>query len=143
MGVPMRGRFQTGGPSLALPRVGGKEPGGHTDVVFFCKRWILMSQCQSETQLPHFYHLTCLLSIRHSPKVVKAASQVLNSMWQYRDLRSLYKKVRFALPSWSLVHTDPEPKDKISGHSQVHYRYGKCLSNSPSDGNTTKKQDSQ
>ncbi|XP_023820653.1 catenin delta-2 isoform X6 [Oryzias latipes] len=29
---------------------------------------------------------------RHSPKVVKAASQVLNSMWQYRDLRSLYKK---------------------------------------------------
>lgn len=31
---------------------------------------------------------------RHSPKVVKAASQVLNSMWQYRDLRSLYKKVK-------------------------------------------------
>jgi len=30
---------------------------------------------------------------RHTPKVVKAASQVLNSMWQYRDLRSLYKKV--------------------------------------------------
>lgn len=30
---------------------------------------------------------------RHSPKVVKAASQVLNSMWQYRDLRNLYKKV--------------------------------------------------
>ncbi|KAG8572193.1 hypothetical protein GDO81_011967 [Engystomops pustulosus] len=30
--------------------------------------------------------------LEHSPKVVKAASQVLNSMWQYRDLRSLYKK---------------------------------------------------
>uniref|UniRef100_A0A8C8G3L8 Uncharacterized protein n=1 Tax=Oncorhynchus tshawytscha TaxID=74940 RepID=A0A8C8G3L8_ONCTS len=30
---------------------------------------------------------------KHTPKVVKAASQVLNSMWQYRDLRSLYKKV--------------------------------------------------
>uniref|UniRef100_A0A3Q2Z4X7 Catenin (cadherin-associated protein), delta 2b n=1 Tax=Hippocampus comes TaxID=109280 RepID=A0A3Q2Z4X7_HIPCM len=29
---------------------------------------------------------------KHSPKVMKAASQVLNSMWQYRDLRSLYKK---------------------------------------------------
>ncbi|XP_039610328.1 catenin delta-2 isoform X3 [Polypterus senegalus] len=29
---------------------------------------------------------------KHSPKVVKAASQVLNSMWQYRDLRNLYKK---------------------------------------------------
>uniref|UniRef100_A0A673AW81 Catenin (cadherin-associated protein), delta 2b n=1 Tax=Sphaeramia orbicularis TaxID=375764 RepID=A0A673AW81_9TELE len=27
-------------------------------------------------------------------KWVKAASQVLNSMWQYRDLRSLYKKVK-------------------------------------------------
>ncbi|KAJ8010839.1 hypothetical protein DPEC_G00079290 [Dallia pectoralis] len=29
---------------------------------------------------------------KHSAKVVKAASQVLCSMWQYRDLRSLYKK---------------------------------------------------
>uniref|UniRef100_A0AAZ3QY97 Catenin delta-2-like n=1 Tax=Oncorhynchus tshawytscha TaxID=74940 RepID=A0AAZ3QY97_ONCTS len=29
---------------------------------------------------------------KHSPKVVKAASQVLSSLWQYRDLRSLYKK---------------------------------------------------
>nr|XP_023651483.1 catenin delta-2-like [Paramormyrops kingsleyae] len=32
----------------------------------------------------------------HSPKVVKAASQVLSSMWQYRDLRSLYKKDGYA-----------------------------------------------
>uniref|UniRef100_G3NCR6 Catenin delta 2 n=1 Tax=Gasterosteus aculeatus aculeatus TaxID=481459 RepID=G3NCR6_GASAC len=29
---------------------------------------------------------------KHSAKVVKAASQVLSGMWQYRDLRSLYKK---------------------------------------------------
>ncbi|KAL1006620.1 hypothetical protein UPYG_G00074550 [Umbra pygmaea] len=29
---------------------------------------------------------------KHSAKVVKASSQVLSSMWQYRDLRSLYKK---------------------------------------------------
>ncbi|XP_048832433.1 catenin delta-2-like isoform X1 [Brienomyrus brachyistius] len=29
---------------------------------------------------------------KYSPKVVKAASQVLSSMWQYRDLRALYKK---------------------------------------------------
>uniref|UniRef100_A0A3B5MJU0 Uncharacterized protein n=1 Tax=Xiphophorus couchianus TaxID=32473 RepID=A0A3B5MJU0_9TELE len=29
---------------------------------------------------------------KHSAKVVKAASQVLSSLWQYRDLRSLYKK---------------------------------------------------
>ncbi|XP_043920857.1 catenin delta-2 isoform X2 [Protopterus annectens] len=36
---------------------------------------------------------------KHSAKVVKAASQVLNSMWQYRDLRSLYKK-----DGWSQYH---------------------------------------
>ncbi|XP_067309730.1 catenin delta-2b isoform X10 [Pseudorasbora parva] len=35
---------------------------------------------------------TSFKNIQHTPKVVKAASQVLNSMWQYRDLRSLYKK---------------------------------------------------
>uniref|UniRef100_A0A674EE63 Catenin delta 2 n=1 Tax=Salmo trutta TaxID=8032 RepID=A0A674EE63_SALTR len=33
---------------------------------------------------------------KHSAKVVKAASQVLSSMWQYRDLRSLYKKDGFS-----------------------------------------------
>ncbi|XP_063256157.1 catenin delta-2 isoform X9 [Prinia subflava] len=38
---------------------------------------------------------------KHSPKVVKAASQVLSSMWQYRDLRSLYKK--WASPSFSVT----------------------------------------
>lgn len=26
-------------------------------------------------------------------KVVKAAAQVLNTLWQYRDLRAIYKKV--------------------------------------------------
>ncbi|XP_074918783.1 catenin delta-2 isoform X3 [Chelonoidis abingdonii] len=36
---------------------------------------------------------------KHSPKVVKAASQVLNSMWQYRDLRSLYKKNQYSMVS--------------------------------------------
>uniref|UniRef100_A0A3Q4MBU8 Catenin delta 2 n=1 Tax=Neolamprologus brichardi TaxID=32507 RepID=A0A3Q4MBU8_NEOBR len=36
--------------------------------------------------------LLSLSLCRHSAKVVKAASQVLSSMWQYRDLRSLYKK---------------------------------------------------
>ena len=33
-------------------------------------------------------------SPRYSMKVVKAASQVLNTLWQYRELRSLYKQVR-------------------------------------------------
>lgn len=46
--------------------------------------------------------MSCLFFTRHSPKVVKAASQVLNSMWQYRDLRGLYKKVRFAFQSWPM-----------------------------------------
>ncbi|XP_021567054.1 catenin delta-2 isoform X1 [Carlito syrichta] len=46
---------------------------------------------------------------KHSPKVVKAASQVLNSMWQYRDLRSLYKKapdeeVLLVNDGWSQYH---------------------------------------
>lgn len=27
-------------------------------------------------------------------KVVKAAAQVLNTLWQYRELRNLYKQVR-------------------------------------------------
>lgn len=27
-------------------------------------------------------------------KVLKAAAQVLNTLWQYRDLRTIYKKVR-------------------------------------------------
>lgn len=30
---------------------------------------------------------------RYSMKVVKAAAQVLNTLWQYRDLRTFYKKV--------------------------------------------------
>lgn len=33
-------------------------------------------------------------SLRYSMKVVKAAAQVLNTLWQYRDLRTIYKKVR-------------------------------------------------
>lgn len=31
---------------------------------------------------------------RYSMKVVKAAAQVLNTLWQYRDLRTIYKKVK-------------------------------------------------
>lgn len=30
-------------------------------------------------------------------KVVKATAQVLNTLWQYRDLRTIYKKVRLRL----------------------------------------------
>lgn len=38
-------------------------------------------------------------------KVVKAAAQVLNTLWQYRDLRTLYKKV-YVLTHRSVVR-DP------------------------------------
>uniref|UniRef100_A0A672NDH3 Plakophilin-4-like n=1 Tax=Sinocyclocheilus grahami TaxID=75366 RepID=A0A672NDH3_SINGR len=33
---------------------------------------------------------------RYSMKVVKAAAQVLNTLWQYRDLRTFYKKEKWA-----------------------------------------------
>jgi len=39
------------------------------------------------------YVCVCVFS-RYSMKVVKAAAQVLNTLWQYRDLRTIYKKVR-------------------------------------------------
>ncbi|XP_045141215.1 catenin delta-2 [Echinops telfairi] len=52
---------------------------------------------------------------KHSPKVVKAASQVLNSMWQYRDLRSVYKK-RCNLSLWFLssASAPASPREMIS-----------------------------
>ncbi|XP_064362929.1 catenin delta-2 isoform X4 [Dromaius novaehollandiae] len=54
---------------------------------------------------------------KHSPKVVKAASQVLNSMWQYRDLRSLYKK--WAAPSFSVEDRGFSPTHQCgSWHAQ-------------------------
>ncbi|XP_068787525.1 catenin delta-2 isoform X3 [Struthio camelus] len=54
---------------------------------------------------------------KHSPKVVKAASQVLNSMWQYRDLRSLYKK--WAAPSFSVEDRGFSPTHQSgSWHAQ-------------------------
>ncbi|KAF3698929.1 Catenin delta-2 Delta-catenin GT24 Neural plakophilin-related ARM-repeat protein [Channa argus] len=83
---------------------------------------------------------------KHSPKVVKAASQVLNSMWQYRDLRSLYKKDGYSqyhfigssstierdrqrpysssrTPSISPVRTSPNNRSgQISGGSSTLHR---------------------
>lgn len=41
-----------------------------------------------------FLHMHCVPPPRrYSIKVVKAAAQVLNTLWQYRDLRVIYKKV--------------------------------------------------
>ncbi|XP_037542865.1 plakophilin-4 [Nematolebias whitei] len=37
-------------------------------------------------------HITKARGDRYSVKVVKAAAQVLNTLWQYRDLRTIYKK---------------------------------------------------
>ncbi|XP_039766553.1 catenin delta-2 isoform X6 [Ornithorhynchus anatinus] len=59
---------------------------------------------------------------KHSPKVVKAASQVLNSMWQYRDLRSLYKK--HAPNGWQATHSVSSlaaKKENLDGWSQYHF----------------------
>lgn len=75
--------------------------------------WEERPESQEDVCSCHILTIMCPLTIlhvlsfltRHSPKVVKAASQVLNSMWQYRDLRSLYKKVRFALPSRLMSET--------------------------------------
>ncbi|KFO22420.1 Plakophilin-4 [Fukomys damarensis] len=39
-----------------------------------------------------FRHSSALSHLGSSLKVVKAAAQVLNTLWQYRDLRSIYKK---------------------------------------------------
>ncbi|KAM4026619.1 catenin delta-2 isoform 2-T4 [Anomaloglossus baeobatrachus] len=59
---------------------------------------------------------------KHSPKVVKAASQVLNSMWQYRDLRSLYKKdspgLKVNEESGYSPTLQSEPDNALYTHSQ-------------------------
>uniref|UniRef100_A0A8C1R1P2 Plakophilin 4 n=1 Tax=Cyprinus carpio TaxID=7962 RepID=A0A8C1R1P2_CYPCA len=41
---------------------------------------------------------------RYSVKVVKAAAQVLNTLWQYRDLRTIYKKVSGSTVGLQLLH---------------------------------------
>lgn len=48
-------------------------------------------------------------------KVVKAAAQVLNTLWQYRELRNLYKQVRTCSTS-GLEFTSPRllPKSDCS-----------------------------
>uniref|UniRef100_A0A673AZX5 Catenin (cadherin-associated protein), delta 2b n=1 Tax=Sphaeramia orbicularis TaxID=375764 RepID=A0A673AZX5_9TELE len=51
-----------------------------------------------------------LIGIAHIVlKWVKAASQVLNSMWQYRDLRSLYKKYHFVGSSSTIERDRQRP----------------------------------
>ena len=57
---------------------------------------------------------------RYSVKVVKAAGQVLNTLWQYRDLRSLYRQVSMAMatPTSStpavLLYTESESVQSLS-----------------------------
>ncbi|XP_059801373.1 catenin delta-2-like isoform X2 [Hypanus sabinus] len=60
---------------------------------------------------------------KHSPKVVKAASQVLNSMWQYRDLRSLYKKSNWqdGGPSGGKPTAQGPSQGEQDGWSQYHF----------------------
>ena len=44
--------------------------------------------------------------VRYSLKVVKAAAQVLNTLWQYRDLRTIYKKVRMPQAGSITIYKD-------------------------------------
>ncbi|KAM7370039.1 hypothetical protein PAMP_011325 [Pampus punctatissimus] len=60
-----------------------------------------------------------LFLLRHSAKVVKAASQVLSSMWQYRDLRSLYKKI---VPEMKVIEEEDKKERK---HAEINERAGK------------------
>lgn len=53
-------------------------------------------------------------------KVVKAAAQVLNTLWQYRDLRTIYKKVS-ALGLMTAAH-DATVKTATSPMLPVHNR---------------------
>ncbi|KAL2302056.1 hypothetical protein Nmel_009464 [Mimus melanotis] len=50
------------------------------------------SEDELSLELVAFQHCHVLHLPRSSLKVVKAAAQVLNTLWQYRDLRSIYKK---------------------------------------------------
>lgn len=56
---------------------------------------------------------------RYSVKVVKAAAQVLNTLWQYRDLRTIYKKVK--IHGFTVVRT-------VEGHPptllRLKYHHG-------------------
>uniref|UniRef100_A0A8C2A8L3 Catenin (cadherin-associated protein), delta 2b n=1 Tax=Cyprinus carpio TaxID=7962 RepID=A0A8C2A8L3_CYPCA len=68
---------------LAAPEMDKK-----LNIHIYCLYYIILLQIG----LCAVFIFSSMFPYRHTPKVVKAASQVLNSMWQYRDLRSLYKK---------------------------------------------------
>uniref|UniRef100_A0A3B5LHD2 Catenin (cadherin-associated protein), delta 2b n=1 Tax=Xiphophorus couchianus TaxID=32473 RepID=A0A3B5LHD2_9TELE len=88
-----------GGSSINSSILGGKTMSDDTITAICCALHEVITKNMENTKaLRDAGGIEKLIGIartkgdKHSPKVVKAASQVLNSMWQYRDLRSLYKK---------------------------------------------------
>ncbi|PWA17395.1 hypothetical protein CCH79_00011386, partial [Gambusia affinis] len=88
-----------GGGSINSSILGGKTMSDDTITAICCALHEVITKNMENTKaLRDAGGIEKLIGIarskgdKHSPKVVKAASQVLNSMWQYRDLRSLYKK---------------------------------------------------
>ncbi|XP_032812700.1 catenin delta-2-like isoform X2 [Petromyzon marinus] len=53
-----------------------------------------------------------------SPKVVKAAAQVLSTLWQYRDLRALYKKDGWSQQHFLVLSTMERERNKPRAVSQ-------------------------
>ncbi|CAG5897174.1 unnamed protein product [Menidia menidia] len=104
-----------GGGSTNSSTLGGKTMSDDTITAICCALHEVITKNMENTKaLRDAGGIEKLISVarskgdKHSPKVVKAASQVLNSMWQYRDLRSLYKKVRvrsgFGTDGYSQYH---------------------------------------
>lgn len=82
-----------------------------SQVPLACTHLVQLVKAADRITLQHYHNewgpgeITLSLSLlRHSAKVVKAASQVLSSMWQYRDLRSLYKKVSCSTNHVLMLH---------------------------------------
>ncbi|CAM9686864.1 unnamed protein product [Lampetra planeri] len=63
-------------------------------------------------------HVTRGRTDRFSPKVVKAAAQVLSTLWQYRDLRALYKKDGWSQQHFLVLSTMERERNKPRAVSQ-------------------------
>ncbi|KAJ8413459.1 hypothetical protein AAFF_G00094550 [Aldrovandia affinis] len=93
----------TGGGSSTINSTAGKAMSDDTVTAICCAlHEVITKNMENAKALRDAGGIEKLIGIarskgdKHSPKVVKAASQVLSSMWQYRDLRSLYKKDGYA-----------------------------------------------
>lgn len=74
--------------------------------VYFVHLWCYQSVLHTCTNHILSWSSSCFSRVccRYSMKVVKAATQVLNMLWQYRDLRAIYKKVSSSTVRQQLLH---------------------------------------